>query len=123
MDDDLNTPEALAVLQTLAREVNSAKAAGEAARAATLAAELRVLGQVLGLFTMPAAEWFRLAKPAVAQPAGALSDAEVERRIAERAAARRARNWAESDRIRDELASSGVILEDKPGGETAWRRA
>ena len=40
-----------------------------------------------------------------------------------RAAARRARNWAESDRIRDQLAVEGVVLEDKPGGQTAWRRA
>jgi cysteinyl-tRNA synthetase len=123
MDDDLNTPEALAALQTLAREVNSAKAAGDAARAATLAAELHALGQVLGLFTMPSAEWFRLAKPAVVRATGTLSDAEVEGRIAARAAARRAKNWAESDRIRDELAAAGIILEDKPGGETSWRRA
>jgi cysteinyl-tRNA synthetase len=137
MDDDFNTPEALAVLQTLAREVNSAKAAGEAARAAALGAELTALGQVLGLFTIPASEWFRLAKPTTPQAASTeqspegqpqiakapLNDQEVERRIAERAAARRARNWAESDRIRDQLAACGVILEDKPGGETTWRRA
>ncbi len=37
-------------------------------------------------------------------------------------AARKAKNWAESDRIRDELAAAGVILEDKPGGVTTWRR-
>ena len=52
-----------------------------------------------------------------------LSDAEIDARIAARAAARRAKNWAESDRIRDELAASGVLLEDKPGGNTVWRRA
>jgi cysteinyl-tRNA synthetase len=51
------------------------------------------------------------------------SDAEIETRIAARTAARREKNWAESDRIRDELAAAGVILEDKPGGRTAWRRA
>jgi cysteinyl-tRNA synthetase len=136
MDDDFNTPEALAVLQTLAREVNSARDAGEERRAAELAAELRSLGAVLGLFSVAPAQWFRLAKRAQAsagagaagaasgQPAGApLSDAEVEARIASRTAARRAKNWAESDRIRHELAAAGVILEDKPGGETTWRRA
>jgi cysteinyl-tRNA synthetase len=137
MDDDFNTPEALAVLQTLAREVNSARDAGEEQRAAGLAAELRSLGAVLGLFTLAPAQWFRLAKPALPatnsgrpevsgeaqQVSPAISDAEVEARIAARAAARRAKNWAESDRIRAELAAAGVILEDKPGGQTAWRRA
>ncbi|HXW74905.1 MAG TPA: cysteine--tRNA ligase [Steroidobacteraceae bacterium] len=130
MDDDFNTPEALAVLQTLAREVNSARDAGDTARAAALAAELRTLGGVLGLFAVPPAEWFRLGKPAALVHGGGSggtevvpSDAEIEARIAARAAARRAKNWAESDRIREELAAGGVILEDKPGGATTWRRA
>ena len=127
MDDDFNTPEALAVLQALAGEVNTAKSAGDDARAAALAGELIALGRVLGLFAVTPAQWFRLAKPAVTTEvpaaAAALGDAEVERRIAARAAARRAKNWAESDRIRDELAAAGVILEDKPGGQTTWRRA
>jgi len=140
MDDDFNTPEALAVLQTLAHEVNSARAAGVHQRAAALGAELSALGRVLGLFAMPAAQWFRLAKPAASAAGGAaggsgaacapggeatpsIDDAEVEARIAARAAARRAKNWAESDRIRDELAAAGVVLEDKPGGKTTWRRA
>ena len=119
MDDDFNTPEALAVLQNLAREVNSAKASGARERAAALAAELTALGAVLGLFSMPAEQWFRLAKPSLPEEGGstaALDDAQVEARIAARAAARRAKNWAESDRIRDELAAAGVVLEDKPGG-------
>jgi cysteinyl-tRNA synthetase len=139
MDDDFNTPEALAVLQTLAREVNSAKAAGEAARAATLAAELTSLGGVLGLLGIPPPTWFRLAKGGVAQLSGVASsealaraaltgaapstDAEIDALIEQRAAARRAKNWAESDRIRDELAAAGILLEDKPDGGTAWRRA
>jgi len=50
-------------------------------------------------------------------------DDDIERRIAARLAARQAKNWAESDRIRKELADAGVILEDKPGGTTTWRRS
>jgi cysteinyl-tRNA synthetase len=136
MDDDFNTPEALAVLQTLAREMNAARARGAHQRAAALGAELTALGKVLGLFSIPADQWFRLAKP-LAQPAAAeavtasggatgtgwMEDAQVEARIAARSAARRARNWPESDRIRDELAAAGIVLEDKPGGATSWRRA
>jgi cysteinyl-tRNA synthetase len=121
MDDDFNTPEALAVLQTLAHEVNSATAAGVHQRAAALGAELSALGQVLGLFAMPAAQWFRLAKPV--PDAARIDDGEIEARIAARTAARRAKNWAESDRIREELAAGGVVLEDKAGGKTTWRRA
>jgi len=123
MDDDFNTPEALAVLQALTREVNAARAAGDSARAARLAAELRALGNVLALLTVPAEEWFRLAAGTGSAAQARLSDAAIEERIVARAAARRERKWADSDRIRDELAAAGVILEDKPGGATTWRRA
>jgi cysteinyl-tRNA synthetase len=119
MDDDFNTPEALAVLQTLAGDVNSARDAGQPGRAAQLAAELGSLGAVLGLLGVAPQEWFRLPKPGAT--AAALTDAEIEALIARRAAARLRRDWAESDRIRAELASQGVILEDK-AGRTSWRR-
>ena len=120
MDDDFNTPEAIAVLQAMSREINTAKDAQDGARAAGLAAELRSLAGVLGL-TLPQ-QWFRLAKPDQAAALQA-TDAEIEQWIAARAAARRARNWAESDRIREQLSKAGVILEDKPDGRTEWRRA
>jgi cysteinyl-tRNA synthetase len=128
MDDDFNTPEAIAVLQTLTREINSAKDAGDAARAAALGAQLRGLAAVLGVRVTPK-EWFSLGsklpslqgRPSAA--ASRLTDDEIARRIEERIAARRAKNWAEADRIRDELAGAGVLLEDKPGGGTEWRRA
>jgi cysteinyl-tRNA synthetase len=118
MDDDFNTPEAIAVLQSMTREINTAKDARDGARAAGLAAELRSLAAILGL-TLPK-QWFRLSTPA---QSGAMSDLEIDGLIAARAAARKAKNWAESDRIRDELAKAGVILEDKSGGGTEWRRA
>ena len=118
MDDDVNTPEAIAVLQGLARELNSARAASETHKARLLAGELRALAGVLGILRIPPEQWFR-----AGAPAGGLSDADIDTRIAARAAAKKARNWPESDRIRDELAAAGVILEDKPGGVTTWRRA
>src|SRR5581483_10011559 len=132
MDDDLNTPEALAALQNLTRELNSAKAAGESDRAAALAAELRSLAGVLGLAQLQPQDWFRRASPAAQGSVGgagsgaraeAFSDSDIESRIEARNAARAARNWAESDRIRDELSRAGIVLEDKPGGRTTWRRA
>ncbi|HKT72828.1 MAG TPA: cysteine--tRNA ligase [Steroidobacteraceae bacterium] len=134
MDDDFNTPEGLAVLQGMTREINSAKAAGELPRATGLAGELRSLASVLGIAQLDAAEWFRLSSHRAAfhgsgvggtatGTGGGLADAQIESLIEARLAARGARNWAESDRIRDTLAKQGIVLEDKPGGKTTWRRA
>jgi cysteinyl-tRNA synthetase len=125
MDDDFNTPEALAVLQNMTREVNSAKAAGKQAKAAGLGAELRALGAVLGLAQVEPEVWARLgaADLGAARREVTLTDAAIDERIAARIAARKAKNWAESDRIRDELVKAGVVLEDKPDGTTSWRRA
>jgi cysteinyl-tRNA synthetase len=130
MDDDFNTPEAIAVLQNMTREINSAKAAGQAAKAAPLGAQLRSLGSVLGLAQVDPAQWARLYSTVLevgtggdGAPEAVMSDGAIDQLIAARITARKAKNWAESDRIRDELTQAGVILEDKPGGTTAWRRA
>jgi cysteinyl-tRNA synthetase len=114
MDDDFNTPVAVAVLFDLAHDINRLRAA-EPARAAALAAVLRQLGGVLGLLQRGAESFLQ-----AGASAGLSSDA-IEALIAERLAARRARNWAESDRIRAELKAKGVLLEDQAGG-TTWRR-
>ncbi len=138
MDDDFNTPEAFAVLQSLARDLNTAKSARREAEARTLAARLVRLGGVLGLLQHYPEAWFKQARktilerqadvidvggphPTITRVLASLSDAQIDERIAARAAARRAKNWAESDRIRDELAAAGVLLEDGPQG-TTWRR-
>jgi cysteinyl-tRNA synthetase len=118
MDDDFNTPDALAAMQTVARELNSAKAAGRPGEAAALAATLRGMGQVLGLLQQVPADYLRRGVGAAA-----LTDAEIEDLLAARRAARAAKNFADSDRIRDVLSAAGIMIEDRPGGSTGWRRA
>jgi cysteinyl-tRNA synthetase len=117
MDDDLNTPEAMAVLQRMTREINLAKDTGKEKKAASLAAELRVLAGVLGIVRLEPEQWFKLGM------SEGIADAEVEKMIEARITAKKAKDFAESDRIRDALAAAGVIVEDKPGGKSTWRRA
>ena len=112
--DDLNTPKALAALHRLARELN--RTHDEAAKA-TACAALRGSGALLGLLQADPETWFR----GVRQEDG-LSDAEIDKLVEERKAARAARNFAEADRIRDVLAAEGITLEDTAEG-TRWRRA
>jgi len=123
----------VAEMQSLARELNTAKAAGQGDVAVVRAAELLALGKRLGILEVEPEAFLRkrpLKSPAGVAAAGegdsaagaALSDADIERLIEARAAARKAKDFKESDRIRDELAAAGILLEDQPSGKTLWRR-
>ena len=114
IEDDLNTPEAFAALHDLARDANKAESDIEKAE---LKAMLLAGGEILGVLQQAPEAWLKGA----AGDEG-LSDTSIETLIANRNAARKQRDFAESDRIRDELKANGVILEDGPGG-TTWRRA
>lgn len=117
MDDDFNTPEALAVLFELAREINRLRADGSADQAAAHGALLRELGAVLGLLQDDPEVYLR-----GGAGADGPSDAEIESMIEQRRAARANKNWAEADRVREALTAAGIVLEDGPQG-TSWRRA
>jgi cysteinyl-tRNA synthetase len=121
MDHDFNTPQALAVLQGLATDINLLRTAQDAGHAGALAAELRSLAAVLGLLQLPVEEWFRLRKAGDGATGAALGADEVERLIVARRDARAGKDFAGADRIRQQLTDAGVVLEDKPGGVTIWR--
>ncbi len=108
MDDDFNTAEAIAVIFDLSRELNSRLGASSSKELIESSLGLlKELAGVLGLLT----------KESEAQDL----DAEVEALIEARQAARKAKNWAESDRIRDQLKAMGIVLEDTPQG-VRWKR-
>ncbi len=107
MDDDFDTPIAFATLHELRTEVNRS-------RSPQLAGLLKALAGTLG---------FLQADPAAfLQGAGATTEIDVDAKVAERNAAKKAKNYALADGIRKELEAAGIVLEDKPGGVTEWRR-
>ncbi len=130
MDDDFNTPEALAVLNELRAEINRAKTEDRQGEAVRLAATLKRLGDVLGLLQDDPETYLRIGSMTGQMNveftlSGTLSAKHspeaIEDLIAKRNEARKNKNWAESDRVRDELDQQGIILEDGQQG-TTWRR-
>jgi cysteinyl-tRNA synthetase len=121
MDDDFNTPEAIAVLFELAREINKCRET-DSELACRLAGCLHRLGGVLGLLQVEPENYLREAATVQDNAAAeGISETDVETLIARRIKAREQKDWAEADRLRDELEGYGIVLEDGPGG-TTWRR-
>jgi len=117
MDDDFNTPVALSVLFDLARELNKAKEI-DLEGAQVLAATLKKLANLLGLLQDDPEDFL---KSSVIDD-DALTNEAIEQSIQARLDAKKAKNWALADKIRDDLKEQGVILEDSPNGQTSWRR-
>ena len=117
LNDDFNTANALAVLFELVRDINRARS-DEPDSVDLLSSLLRYLANIIGLLESDP-ELFL--KSQVSQSEG-LSDTEVDSLIEKRLQARRSKEWAEADRIRDQLTESGIVIEDGTGG-TRWRRA
>ncbi len=115
MDDDFNTSEALVVLFELAREINKVRER-DLQKALQLGGTLRALGAVLGLLESEPEVYLK------GSGSVGLTDTEIESMIHQRLEARGCKDWGEADRIRDELAEQGIVLEDGAGG-TTWRRA
>jgi cysteinyl-tRNA synthetase len=121
MDDDFNTPEAVAVLFDLANEVNR----NQSAEAAT---QLKVLAGVLGLLERDAQEFLQGKSHESVNATDSVDatisygEVSIQRLIGERFTAKKSKNFTEADRIRKELLEAGIVLEDTPQG-TTWRRA
>jgi cysteinyl-tRNA synthetase len=115
MNDDFNTPEAIAVMFELSTELNKAKDSGNIDQQRDLARELKQLGAMLGLLQ-------RDPKDVLQGVAGEVDAAGVESLIQERIAAKQNKDFARADQIRQDLLANGIVLEDKPGGQTIWRK-
>lgn len=111
LSDDLNTPDAFAALHQFREEVGNAPDD----KRAEMKGALLAAGRLMGFFTANPSDWFKMGT------GGGPAVEEIERLIADRTAARKSKDFARSDAIRDDLASRGVVIEDGPDG-VSWRR-
>lgn len=116
MEDDFNTPVALAVLFDLARELNKSKDSTE--KAALLANTLKQLAGLLGILQEDPESFLKSG----AVNGDSESDAAIDQLVQDRLDAKQSKNWALADSIRDNLKAKGVIVEDSPNGTSSWRR-
>jgi len=114
MDDDFNTPGALALMHEIARELNSAAREDDAARARALAAQLRGFGAILGILGDDPLAFRR-------GGGDASEDAGIDALVAERVQAKKAKDFARAEAIREELRQRGIVIEDTREG-SVWRR-
>jgi cysteinyl-tRNA synthetase len=131
MDDDFNTPKAIAVLFELAKEINKAKE-DNPERAGYLANHLKKLGGLLGILQDEPDAFLKGRTIQISDTAYGIDtvkvtkynseDEYIDQQIQARLDAKKAKNWALADQIRDELKQRGVILEDAPDATTSWRR-
>ncbi len=113
LEDDLNTPKALAEMFDFARTLNKTEDAAERQKLAT---ELLAAGDLVGLMQGDPEAWFS------GSDEGDLSSEDIESLLAQREAARANGDYAAADKVRDELAGCGITIEDGPLG-TRWRRS
>jgi cysteinyl-tRNA synthetase len=116
LNDDFNTANAIAALFDLVREVNRAKS-DKSGEQHALASLLRYLGGIIGLLQSDAGEFL---KSQAGQGVG-LSNTAIDELVEQRLQARADKNWADADRLREELSAAGIVIEDGAEG-TRWRR-
>jgi cysteinyl-tRNA synthetase len=126
MDDDFNTARGIGLVFETVRETNRLMddtggnpEERDLARHALVRADLRRIGGVLGILTETPSQFFAQKKAELLEAKG-IDEAEIERLIAERAEARKNKDWARADQIRDELSDMNILIEDRPEG-TIWR--
>lgn len=133
MDDDFNTPAAIAVLQGLRNDVNKLLERGLSVEARKKAREeFRSIGHVLGLFQLDRWQFNVIGLGGTLTASSSvkghlhvttgLTDAEIEQKLSERNEARKRKDFKKSDEIRKELGAQGIIIEDKPDGTSRWKR-
>jgi len=115
--DDLNTPQAMAVLFELAKSLNRSEA--DRASAKSIYNTLVDLGSILGILETRAIDWFK--HPRIDRNSQELPDQEIDKLILEREAARVNKDWSRADEIRDQLVQASIVLEDREG-KTFWKR-
>jgi len=121
LDDDFNTPSAIAILFDVAREMNKAAEGSDVERLTLLGVTLRELADTLGILYQSPRRFLGIGAESLPGAGSALQGTEIERLLAERREARGSRDFARADEIRQQLETAGVELMDRPDGTTEWR--